>query len=167
MEVIYVLKLRNEKYYVGKTQNIEKRINDHFSGNGSAWTKMFKPISLVEKFEVKSEYDEDNTTKTYMQKYGIENVRGGSYTTVVLANSIIGILIKEFATAKNKCFICGGKHMSKNCQSDEEWITDDDSDWTSDDADEKFPIGSCFRCGRKSHYAYNCYAKTDINGNKI
>lgn len=164
MEVIYVLKLKNGKYYIGKTQNIEKRINDHFSGNGSAWTKRFKPVSLVEKFDVKSKYDEDNTTKTYMQKYGIKNVRGGSYTTIVLANSIMGILIKEFASAKNKCFVRGD-----NCQlnDDSDWTTDDDPDWTSDDADEKFPVGSCFRCGRKSHYAYNCYAKTDIHGNKI
>lgn len=25
----------------------------------------------------------------------------------------------------------------------------------------------CFTCGRKGHYASNCYAKTDLNGNYI
>lgn len=167
LTIIYVLKLENDKYYVGKTQNIEKRMDDHFNGNGSVWTKKYKPISIIEKFKEKSQFDEDNVTKTYMQRHGIENVRGGSYTTMTISDETKKILMKEFATANNKCFKCNNNHLSKNCSmsSDEEW-TDCDSDEESS-SDEEFPIGSCFRCGRTSHYAYSCYAKTDINGNQI
>ena len=45
---IYVLKLKNNKYYVGKTSKPTFRLNDHFSKNGSYWTKKYKPISIIE-----------------------------------------------------------------------------------------------------------------------
>jgi predicted GIY-YIG superfamily endonuclease len=39
MDHIYILKLREGKYYIGKTKNVEKRFNEHIAGNGSGWTK--------------------------------------------------------------------------------------------------------------------------------
>ena len=39
MVYIYILKLRNNKYYIGKTQNPTFRLEDHFENNGSSWTK--------------------------------------------------------------------------------------------------------------------------------
>jgi predicted GIY-YIG superfamily endonuclease len=39
MEHIYILKLKENKYYIGKTKNIEKRWNEHLSGEGSGWKK--------------------------------------------------------------------------------------------------------------------------------
>lgn len=39
MVFIYVLKLENDKYYVGKTNNPDLRITNHFDANGSQWTK--------------------------------------------------------------------------------------------------------------------------------
>ena len=41
MVSIYVLKLKNNKYYVGKTTSL-RRLKDHFSEGGSAWTKKYK-----------------------------------------------------------------------------------------------------------------------------
>ena len=41
MVYIYVLKLEQEKYYIGKTNNPEFRINDHFNNIGSEWTKKY------------------------------------------------------------------------------------------------------------------------------
>ena len=35
MSTIYILKLEDNKYYVGKTKNINKRILDHYTNNGS------------------------------------------------------------------------------------------------------------------------------------
>ena len=37
MVYIYVLKLKSNKYYVGKTDNPNFRLNDHFDANGSEW----------------------------------------------------------------------------------------------------------------------------------
>ncbi len=42
MVYIYVLKLENNKYYIGKTDNPEIRLNSHFNFNGSEWTKKYK-----------------------------------------------------------------------------------------------------------------------------
>ena len=39
---VYVLKLENDKYYVGESTNVEKRIWAHKNDNGSAWTKKHK-----------------------------------------------------------------------------------------------------------------------------
>jgi predicted GIY-YIG superfamily endonuclease len=45
MTNIYILKLEHNKYYIGKTNNVNKRLNDHMSNNGSQWTKKYKPIT--------------------------------------------------------------------------------------------------------------------------
>ena len=42
---VYVLKLENNKYYVGKSNDKEKRIKRHINGNGCTWTKKYNPIS--------------------------------------------------------------------------------------------------------------------------
>ena len=36
---IYILRLEDNKYYVGKTNNIKKRIKQHKESYGSSWTK--------------------------------------------------------------------------------------------------------------------------------
>ncbi len=41
---IYVLKLTNDKYYIGETNNIEKTYENHFMGYENTWTKKYKPI---------------------------------------------------------------------------------------------------------------------------
>ena len=80
---IYKLNLEGGKKYVGKTTDIERRMNQHFSGNGAKVTKKFKPIDfkILEKVpgyfsnDVEQEY-----TKEYIKKYGYNNIRGGYYT---------------------------------------------------------------------------------------
>ena len=42
MNTVYILKLEDNKYYVGKTKNINKRILDHFTDCGSEWTRKYK-----------------------------------------------------------------------------------------------------------------------------
>ena len=37
------LQLENNKYYVGKTTNLDFRIEQHFNSSGSQWTKKYKP----------------------------------------------------------------------------------------------------------------------------
>ena len=61
MTFIYVLQLKENKFYVGKTETPDKRLNCHKSGNGSAWTKKYKPIKTIELFEG-DKYDEDVDT---------------------------------------------------------------------------------------------------------
>jgi predicted GIY-YIG superfamily endonuclease len=95
MEQIYVIECSNKKYYVGKTNDIIRRFEEHKSGKGSAWTSKYKPIRLISCRPQVSEHDENNETKDLMKKYGIEHVRGGSYTQIELAPEEIFVLQKE------------------------------------------------------------------------
>ena len=62
MLFIYVIELQNDKYYVGKTVNPHYRIETHFTNNGAEWTKLYKPIKILELIPNCDNYDEDNYT---------------------------------------------------------------------------------------------------------
>ena len=79
----YVLSLENGKYYVGITSNFDERVASHLNGCGSAWTKLHKPISVIERFEG-SKLNERNKTLDYMRRFGWNNTRGGGWTSVIL-----------------------------------------------------------------------------------
>lgn len=114
---IYVLELVNNKYYVGKTfKNVPIRFNEHLRGYGAKWTKLYKPIKVLEYFETTDKFSEDTYTKIYMDKKGIDNVRGGSYTKLILDEYQIKTLELELKTANNLCFKCGKPgHFSNEC----------------------------------------------------
>jgi predicted GIY-YIG superfamily endonuclease len=66
MFTIYALKLANETYYIGKTRRCECadiRFQEHNSGNGSEWTKLHKPISIIETYE-----NDSHLKKMFLQK---------------------------------------------------------------------------------------------------
>ena len=44
---IYMLKCRDGSYYTGRTENLEKRIDEHMAGKGSQWTRRRLPVKLV------------------------------------------------------------------------------------------------------------------------
>ena len=116
MEQIYIIKLEKSKYYIGKTRNIEKRWEEHLTGNGSGWTKKYKPTSLITTIKSTSQFDEDKYVKEYMAKYGIDNVRGGTYSNIVLDANSIAVLEKEIWHSKNLCTRCGrDTHYIKEC----------------------------------------------------
>lgn len=117
---IYVLELSNNKYYVGKTsKNVMTRFNKHVKGSGfgSSWTRLHTPLKILEQFETVDVFDEDKYTKKYMEKYGIENVRGGSYCKIILDDWQIKALKNELMTTNNLCFNCGKHgHFASNCK---------------------------------------------------
>jgi predicted GIY-YIG superfamily endonuclease len=116
MEQIYIIKLEKGKYYIGKTRNIEKRYEEHLTGTGSGWTKKHKPLSLIKTIKSTSQFDEDKYVKEYMAKYGIENVRGGTYSNIVLDENSIAVLEKEIRHSNNVCMRCGrDSHYIKDC----------------------------------------------------
>ena len=185
MVTIYILQCENERYYVGKTYRpISDRIEEHFNNNGSEWTKKYKPIKMIEFISDADEFDEDKYTKIYMAKYGINKVRGGSYTQISLPESDIIMLNKEICSASNLCFKCKKSgHFMKDCsdrsdRSDRSDLNVNGSifsvisnifknifniDYTSDEDNESV----CFRCKRIGHFTKNCYAFTDKFGKKL
>jgi hypothetical protein len=116
MVYIYILKLVDNKYYVGKTKNPDIRIAKHFDNYGAYWTKKYKPIEIVELINDCDDYDEDKYTLKYMEKYGIDNVRGGSFSQIELTEESKKIINKMLKGASDKCFICDEKdHYANKC----------------------------------------------------
>jgi predicted GIY-YIG superfamily endonuclease len=115
---VYALKLENDKWYIGKSDNPEHRFLAHKSGTGSAWTRLHKPIELHAVFRDVSPFHEDALTKEYMSIYGIDNVRGGSYVRIQLTKGQKDYIMKELWSMKNLCNKCGSsEHWVANCRS--------------------------------------------------
>lgn len=146
---IYTLKLENNKYYVGETTNPQFRLENHFSGNGSAWTKTHKPIKIMEIIPKTNDFDENKYTLDYMKKYGKDNVRGGSFCEIKLNKNNSETIDRMIKGASNACFKCGlTGHYYNQCRGTKK----------------KPRKNYCERCGRDNHTEDNCYAKTDKDG---
>lgn len=79
---IYVLELIDNRYYVGRTGNILKRIEEHFTGCGAIYTMKYNPIKVIEVVEEFTKKDERNKTLELMSKYGWEKVRGAGWCSL-------------------------------------------------------------------------------------
>ena len=81
--MIYVLELEDDCFYIGITMNLNLRIAQHLAGSGAQWTKMHRPVKIVEVFyEGCTRQKEDEVTKKYVEIYGAECVRGGSWCKI-------------------------------------------------------------------------------------
>ena len=115
MVFIYVLQLKDGKWYIGKTESSKFRIDTHFDSKGSGFTKKYPPEEIYQIIPECDKYDEDKYVKKYMDKYGIDNVRGGSYSSLELTEDEIKLIQKELWGANDLCFLCGGEHFVKDC----------------------------------------------------
>ena len=119
MGQIYVLKLRNKKWYVGYTERKRvDRILEHIENKGARWTKKHPPLvdGYLHNFSTpgKTREDEDKRTLSMMKKYGISNVRGGRWCMVDMkpytVREIEGLIGKKKPSPKAKP---GGKTRRK------------------------------------------------------
>lgn len=153
---VYVLKLQGGNYYVGKSDDVISRFQEHMSGNGSAWTRKHKPISIVESHDGVSVFEEDKVTKQYMAKYGIDKVRGGSYVMEELSEFHKDALNMEIWAAKDCCTQCGRKgHFVKDCNASTD--VSGNSIVYEDEEDEEYELEwQCEHCDRTFTTAFGC-----------
>lgn len=92
---LYALLLENNHYYVGMTayKGAIKRYEQHKTGKGAQWTKIHKPLEMIEVIELgscaqtnASKYENELTIK-YVEMYGVQRVRGGSMAMVSQAQA--------------------------------------------------------------------------------
>lgn len=128
---VYILKLVDNKYYIGRTTNIIKkypnyenvpthklgnRIKQHFNKRGSVWTRIHKPVSVINIYHDCITEDEDKYVKLLMKNHGIENVRGGNYSKVKLDSVTIDFLQNEIIGNSDRCYKCGkDDHFIDKC----------------------------------------------------
>lgn len=118
---IYILKLKSDKYYIGKSRNkrtLENRIRQHYTYKGSVWTKKYKPQKIIDVIQSQEEdkFLEDKIVFDYMNKYGIENVRGGSFCQIKLKEEEKNLIKKIIQTEEDRCFYCNStEHLVNGC----------------------------------------------------
>ena len=84
MGTVYVLKLKQGKYYVGYTDDLDVRLANHKLGLGSKWTQTYRLERVFKLYSNMTVKDEDRITLEMMKKFGYENVRGGSWSQMTL-----------------------------------------------------------------------------------
>src|SRR5437660_711566 len=102
MVFIYILKLQSGKYYVGKTNDPSRRIEDH-NVKGSEWTKKYKPVRLIELLSNCDNFDEDKYTLKYMARHGIDNVRGGTFCKITIPSMHTEVIREMIIGATDRC----------------------------------------------------------------
>jgi predicted GIY-YIG superfamily endonuclease len=172
MQKIYVLQCENNKYYVGKTSNIDQRLAQHFSQEGgSEWTKLHPPQEMIDVRDMTGDYDEMNATLECMKKYGIDNVRGAQWSNTILTQEQKSWLLTNINP--NACFHCGRNgHFSNNCPNRNQVDRTQQSirchrcgqnGHFANVCNNNYNRMVCARCGRNNHSEKNCYATFDID----
>jgi predicted GIY-YIG superfamily endonuclease len=83
---LYVLMLREYKFYVGLTVDPKRRLKKHFNGKGAEWTKLYPPVEVTFLNSVgfmtqeEAEEYENKLVVRAMRKYKWKNVRGGYFS---------------------------------------------------------------------------------------
>lgn len=118
---IFILKLENNKLYIGYSSNIHSEIKGHFYSFKSNWTSKYKPIELLEIYDLDypiSNYKIIDKFVLYnMQKYGVENVRGGIFTEIdnqLIKEKIIREYPNYFLSFKNDDYALDNVLGNKN-----------------------------------------------------
>ena len=117
---VYVLELQGGKYYVGQTENLEKRLDQHAEACGSVWTKKYPPIEVyAPHVSYQERFWELSETLEAMEEFGIDNVRGSMFTQCRALTEDEKIHAAQlYCEMHEYCRKCGGEgHTVGRCRS--------------------------------------------------
>jgi predicted GIY-YIG superfamily endonuclease len=194
-QYVYTLKLQNGCYYVGSSTNPTKRFEHHQLGEGCAWTRLHHPEGIIRAKKVdggdigQARIDEDAEVKRLVRLYGVDKVRGGSYSKANLSKFELRVFKRELWHCEDACLRCGRmNHWANNCTAHDDVhgkVISREHAFFNDEAtanevlgeeemdvmykDKKtqapiFPLNSCGICGHSDHLdAKQCTAVKDVN----
>lgn len=116
--VVYIILCEENKYYVGRCESmrLNARFAEHSDGRGCAWTSRYKAIRLEHVSVSTDPLDEDRKVLEVMRVFGINNVRGGSYSSCVLDRISLESLRRQLRHAAGLCINCGSQnHWAAGC----------------------------------------------------
>jgi len=124
---VYRLELTNNNYYIGKSNDIERRIWQHTQDSGSAWTRRNSVVkrlpTLTHSFN--SPFWELEETLENIKEYGIDNVRGSLFSKINLTRQDRILAAQLYCEMHDLCRKCGSNdHFIGQCTRDhlEDWV---------------------------------------------
>jgi len=107
--IVYVLLCEHEKIYVGRCRRdrLHERLNEHQSGSACTFTHMYPIQDVLQVSLSDNSRDEDNIVMEFMENNGINNVRGGTFSSIHLPEYQIRTLIDQLRHNRGACIRCG------------------------------------------------------------
>lgn len=97
-KTIYVIKLVNNKYFIGSTYNLSTELKDIFTKkntNKHNWLKQYEPL-YVHDIIHNCHHDEEHIyLLKYIRLYGIENVRGSTFDSFTHEQESLNEIIRN------------------------------------------------------------------------
>jgi hypothetical protein len=179
---IYIIRLEQNKYYIGEAINLEKRLNEHAEGKISSYTLKYKPINIKKIIPDSNPKHLDKYIVKYMSKYGMNSVRGGSFENEILNKEQIQYLINNGVKVEKQETKQSGislqeqqmleqkKYREEIMQQPEQVMQRRRPESTFKQDVLRIPIrnanGTCWICGLDGHYKENCNSSKEIVGYK-
>ena len=118
---VYILELENGRVYVGSSRDVARRVAQHSSGSGSAYTRVYKPtgVLLPRLGNVEGDGDaaERDETLRYMMLRGVPYVRGWKFARVDMPPEEYEEAESNIRELFDLCRKCGYKgHFCTHCK---------------------------------------------------
>ena len=120
-EGVYILELTQGRVYVGHSSDMQRRIQQHMAGQGSAFTKAFPPTGVILPrlgcVTGSPEAAERDETLRYMFLRGIQLVRGWRYVRVEMPANEVDDAEENIRELFDLCRRCGHPgHFITHCK---------------------------------------------------
>ena len=79
---VYVLELKDQRFAVDHTECLSQRLHDHWRGQGTAWSKKYPPVRVLDIIKTTIENAlglEEAKTMELKLRFGWNSTRGGTW----------------------------------------------------------------------------------------